>query len=73
LFYNQTSPELVAGSAMPFNDEFNDVLKKVVVMMAKNRNQYDFSGDYAFYSMFQTAAGSRIVSRRHNKLKSLGY
>lgn len=71
--YNEKETTLVAGASMPYNDEFNQVLKAAVVMMAKNRNEKDITGDYALQTVFNDSAMQRVARRAFKQNKNLGF
>ena len=71
--YNEKETALAAGASMPYNDEFNEVLLAAVVMIAKNRNEKDITGDYALQTVFNDSAHQRVVRRSFKQHKNLGF
>jgi hypothetical protein len=71
--YN-TKPSAVAiGGSMPYNDEFNDVIRGAVVMLAKNRNERDISGDYALHSFYRDTVMAKTMLRIRKASVNLGF
>lgn len=64
IYYNSGTAALVAGSDMPYNDEFNDSLRGVVVMMAKSRNNKDIIQDHAIFQFFEEIEAHKILRRK---------
>lgn len=71
--YNTKATALVTGAPMPYSDEFNDPLKSAVIMLAKNRNERDITGDYALQSFFLDNALAKSVRRSFSSHKNLGF
>ena len=65
-YYNLKADTLVIDAAMPFEEQFNDSLRGVVVMMAKSRNSRDVVQDYAIYQFFQTAEAGKNLRRKYS-------
>jgi len=65
LEYNQSTALLLSGTSMPYNDEFNDVLRQFLVLMCKTRNEYTLAGDAAIQDFFYQALFSKVISRNH--------
>ena len=64
LEYNASITELATTAAsMPFNDEFNDILRQFIVLTAKARNKYDTVSDAGMYDFFYSALLAKTVSR----------
>ncbi len=63
--YNQNTAALVATDNMPFNDEFNDILRHFIVLMSKSRNEYTLSSDAAIHEFFYAAVFSKLVARNY--------
>jgi len=51
-------------SDMPYNDEFNQPLREALIIMAKNREEYDVSGHAYLEAVFMNAAMQNQISRR---------
>ena len=63
--YNSKPTALVVGSAMPYNDIFNDSISKSVVIQAKNRNELGVNIDAVLEGIFHSAATAYVVSRNY--------
>jgi hypothetical protein len=65
---------LTTASTMPFNSEFDDSLLESIVLIAKNKDEYDVSGDAALYDFFMQYAMRKVTSRNHKpKRWDLGF
>jgi len=71
--YNEKEIALKLGDSMPYNDEFNHVLRAAVVMMAKNRNEKDITGDFALKEAFNASGMQRLVKRSFKQKTNLGF
>lgn len=71
--FNELAVTLVTGNDMPYADSFNDSLRSAVVMIAKNRNDRDITGDYALQQFFRDAELNSVVRRSWKTTKNLGY
>jgi hypothetical protein len=62
--YNSSVAELDSiDDTMPFNDEFNDILRQFIVLTAKARNKYETMTDASLYDFFYSALLAKTVSR----------
>jgi hypothetical protein len=74
LIYNSRSTALAATtSAMPHNDEFNQILREFAVFSAKHRNEYDLTGNAATLEFFRSYCMSKVVSRNKTYAIKLGF
>jgi hypothetical protein len=64
LHYNSVESTWATSSTMPYNDEFNLPLIKMIVLQAKQRNEYDVLGDNAMYDYFRAAAMEKVIRRK---------
>lgn len=72
--YNRTISELALTDTMPFNSEYNQPLRQAIVLIAKNIDEYDVSGDAALYDFFINACAIKTIQRNHNrKYYNLGF
>jgi len=62
LEYNKGLADLVSGD-MPYNNEFNDVLRQSIILIAKSRNEYSLIGDAALQDFFISAVMAKLVAR----------
>ncbi len=67
LEYNSKNEALLFGSDMPYNDEFNDVLREGLIIMAKNRNERLATPSLGLMEMYSNAGQARVISRNHVK------
>lgn len=51
LYYKKVS-DLASTEAMPFNGVFDDPLRQATILIAKNKDEYDVSGDAALHDFF---------------------
>lgn len=65
LEFHQGVAPLAPGDNMPFNDEFNDILRQFIVIMCKIRNELYLMNDIAIRDFFYQALFSKLVSRNH--------
>ena len=65
LEYNKHEDALVSDGDMPYNDEFNDILRQFIVLVAKSRNEYELLGDAAMQDFFYAALFSKSVARNY--------
>lgn len=65
IYYNKKATDLVSSGSMPFSDEFNQPIRQAIVLMAKNRNEYNVVGDSALYDFFMSACTAKAVMRRY--------
>jgi len=65
LEFNQGVAALLLAADMPFNDEFNDVLRQFIVLLCKTRNEYTLVGDAAIQDFFYQALFSKLVARNY--------
>jgi len=63
--YNATTATLVSTDNMPYNNEFNDVLRQFLTLIGKSRNEYSIISDAAMQDFFYAAVFSKLVSRNH--------
>jgi len=63
LEYNTGATALVAGTTMPFNDEFDDILRQFIILCGKSRNEYIIVSDAAMQDYFYEACFSKLVAR----------
>jgi hypothetical protein len=66
LEYNVGQAALTLASNMPFNDEFNDVLRQFIVILGKNRNKYSVLADAALQDFFYDAVLAKVVARNYS-------
>lgn len=57
------SPIMKLTDDAPYNDEFNEVLRQSVILMAMNRQEYDINGTAPIYKVFSDAVMARLVRR----------
>ena len=50
----------------PYNDEFNEPLRQAVVLIGKNRQEYDIRGSALIQQVFSEAAFARVIRRSGN-------
>lgn len=65
LEYNTNVADLTTDADLPFNNEFNDVLRQFIVLAGKSRNEYALLSDVYIQDFFYQALFSRFVSRNH--------
>ena len=64
--YNTSVTELTATTDnMPFNDEFNDVIRQFIILLGKNRNKQSVLADAGIQDFFYSAVFSKLVSRNY--------
>lgn len=73
LQYNDKPATMTENMDMPYNDEFNDVIRGAVAMIAKIRNAKGVVGDMALHEFFRSAALSKTFRRVATKKRNLGY
>jgi hypothetical protein len=74
IYYNKKRTVLGSGDTMPFDDDFNQPVRQAIVLIAKNRNEYDVAGDGALFDFFLDAAFTYVISRnRTPKRYKLGF
>jgi hypothetical protein len=71
--YNSKPTTLALGLSMPYNDEFNDVVRGAVVMLAKNRNERDITGDYALHTFYRDTVMGKTMRRIRKENVNLGF
>ena len=72
--YFKSIASLTTATTMPFNGEFNDALLEAMVLISKNKDEYDVSGDAALYDFFTKYAMRKVTSRNHKPRRwNLGF
>jgi len=72
IHYDKMTGDLESANNMPYQDLFNQLIRQGVVLMAKNRNEYDVSGDAAIQDFIEQGAFQVIISRRHTPARYKG-
>jgi len=71
--YNEKATELALGDSMPYNNDLNNVIRSAVVMLGKNRNERDITGNYGLHSFYEQAGLTNIIRRSWESRINLGY
>jgi hypothetical protein len=65
IHYNKKSTALTLVGNMPFNDRFNDPLRQIMVLLAKNREETILMADSELYNFFLDSVMGEVVSRNY--------
>jgi hypothetical protein len=65
LEYNAKNATLTLASVMPFNDEFNDVLRQFIILCAKSRNEFIVVSDAAMQDFFYDNVFAKLIARNY--------
>ena len=65
LEYNAGIADLTTATTMPFNNDFNDVLRQFIILCGKSRNEYVVVSDATMQDYFYDACYSKLVSRNN--------
>lgn len=64
MHFEQKSADLTSGGNMPYNDEFNDQLRQVMIEIAKARNSENKPTDAYLQAIFKNAAMQKAITRK---------
>jgi hypothetical protein len=65
IYYNKNGTDLELADTVPFNGQFDQPLRQMVVLQAKSRNEYDIMGDAAIYDFLMDAALGKVIARNN--------
>jgi hypothetical protein len=65
IYYNKNGTDLELTGTVPFNGQFDQPLRQMVVLQAKSRNEYDILGDAAIYDFLMDAALGKVIARNN--------
>lgn len=64
-YYDKRATALATGANMPYNDEFNGMIKEMIITMAHKKNEVNVFPDTAIYNFFMERLMGRVVGRDH--------
>ena len=62
---------LVSGGSMPYNDEFNSLIREMVVTLAHKRNEVNVFPDTEIYNFFYTKMIGNVIRRNHTPARTV--
>jgi hypothetical protein len=66
-YYDKRTPPLVAGATLPYNDEFDALIREMIVLMGHRRNENDVATDAQIYNFFYERMFGNVLRRNHVK------
>jgi len=64
-YYDKRATVLTDGDDMPYNDEFNDPIREMIVILGHKRNENDVFTDTQLYNFFMERVVGNVVRRNH--------
>ena len=65
IHYNKKSAVLATTDDMPFNDRFNEPLRQMMVLLAKNRQELSPVMDSELFNFFMDSALGEVITRNY--------
>ena len=68
-YYDKRATALSTGNNMPYNDEFNDAIREIIVTLAHKRNEVNVFPDTEIYNFFMDRLMGNMIRRSHEPLR----
>jgi hypothetical protein len=73
IWYDKRATALSTGNDMPYNDEFNGIIREMIILLADKRNENEPMADSEIYNFFQDKAIGNVFRRNHITTKKLDF
>lgn len=65
VYSDQRTAALSSGDSMPYNDEFNGMIREMIITLAHKRNEVNVYPDTQIYNFFMERLGGNVIRRNH--------